>query len=362
MLKRLTALWSHPAYQSKDRFKMAVGALLWPTATRTWLDFVLATPFLHAAMVLQPKLITKIYRPFLCRSYGCAQRVAVLKTHYQRVQDLGLTALTEQALIAPQILYQGPTKSESAFELRLSATQQGHREGEFCLSLMYQDHSLFELNCTLGLQDGQTCLLVGRLQGTSQPEAQQMVRQATSDLHGCRPANLMLHAARNLAAIWHCDSVLLIANRQRIALNLWRRFHITANYDKTWLEAGASLRDDGWYALAPLAEKDIDLSEIVSKKRAEAKRRQALLNGIYAGLLAAFPPSQKTSTARPPTTPLRPGWHVNKKLGLYFKKARALGWPHLRKSKVKRVWRRCRPCCAVNCLTHPLRKRWTFYW
>lgn len=295
MLKRLTTLWAQPAYQSKDRLKMAIGALIWPGATQTWLDYVDTTPLLREAVDHVPKLITKIYRPFLCRSYGCAERVSVLKTHYLRLQDLGLTTLTQRALIAPQTLYQGQTKSESAFELRLSATHQGHREGEFCLSLIYQDHSLFELNCTLGLQDGKTCLLVGRLQGTSQPEAQQMVRQATSDLHACRPANLMLHAARNLAAIWQCDSVLLVANRQRIALNLWRRFHITANYDKTWLEAGATLRADGWYSLEPLTEKDIDLSEIASKKRAEAKRRQALLNGIYLGLHAYFNPTQETA-------------------------------------------------------------------
>jgi uncharacterized protein VirK/YbjX len=298
MFKRLSVLWSHPAYQSKDRIKMAFGALLWPGATRSWLDFVDATPFLRDAMGQQPKLITKIYRPYLCRDYSCAKRVAVLKTHYQRVQELGLSALTARALVTPQTLYQGSTKSGTPFELRLSATQQGHREGEFCLSLIYQDHSLFELNCTSALQGAMPCLLVGRLQGTSQPEAQQLVRQATSDLHACRPANLMLHAARNLAAIWQCEALLLISNRQRIALNLWRRFHITANYDKTWLEAGASLRADGWYTLEPLAEKEIDLSEIASKKRAEAKRRQALLNGVYAGLPARPRPDRSSGRSR----------------------------------------------------------------
>jgi uncharacterized protein VirK/YbjX len=294
MFKRLSALWSQPAYQSKDRLKMTIGALLWPVATQNWLNFVDATPFLRDAIAQQPKLITKIYRPFLNRAYGCAERVEVLKTHYQRVQDLGLTELTTRALVTPQTIYQGITKSETPFEFRLSATQQGHREGEFCLSLIYQDHSLFEMNCTLALQGGKSYLMVGRLQGTSQVEAQQLVRQATSDLHACRPANLMLHAARNLAAIWQCEALLLISNRQRIALNLWRRFHITANYDKTWIEAGASMRPDGWYALEPLAEKEIDLTEIASKKRAEAKRRQALLNGVYAGLLAYLKPTRPT--------------------------------------------------------------------
>ena len=293
MFKRLSALGSLPAYRFKDRFKMTAGALLWPGATQNWLNFVEATPLLREAIAEQPKLITKIYRPYLRNSCSCAERVEVLKTHYQRVHALGLTELTRQALRTPQTLYQGRTKSDSLFELRLSATQQGHREGEYCLNLIYQDHTLFEMNCTLAVQGGQPCLLLGRLQGTSQPEAQQLVRQATSDLHACRPANLMLHAARNLAALWHCETLLLISNRERIALNLWRRFHITANYDKTWLEAGAQLRGDGWYALEPLTEKEIDLSEIASKKRAEAKRRQTLLNGVYTGLAAFFNPAQK---------------------------------------------------------------------
>ena len=267
---------------------MAIGFLLSPRATSDWLDYIAKTPFLARALKHQPKLITKIYRPYLATGYSCSGRVQILKTHYQTAQTLGLAALMDKALLAPQLIFQGSTKSASTFELHLSASIQGHREGEFCLSLIYQGHSLFELNCTLAVIDNKSCLIVGRLQGSAQNQAQQLVRQATSDLHACRPANLMLHAARNLAAIWQCDSILLISNRKRIALNFWRRFNITANYDKTWTEAGATLRADGWYELTPLSEKEIDLSDIASKKRAEAKRRQALLNGIYLGLKTFF--------------------------------------------------------------------------
>jgi len=267
---------------------MAIGFLLSPRATTDWLDYMAQTPFLASALKHQPKLITKIFRPYLAAGLNCAERVQTLKTHYQTAQGLGLSALMEKALSSPQLLYQGRTKSDSTFALYLSASDQGHREGEFCLSLIYQGLSLFELNCTLAVIDHTTRLMVGRLQGTSQDQAQLLVRQATSDLHACRPANLMLHAARNLAAIWHCDSLLLISNRKRIALNLWRRFHITANYDKTWTEAGATLRADGWFELTPLAEKEMNLSDIASKKRAEAKRKNALLNDIYLGLKTFF--------------------------------------------------------------------------
>lgn len=278
---------------------MAIGYLLSPGASRDWLDFIAETSFLASALKHQPKLITKIFRPYLAAGLSCAERVQILKTHYQSAQGLGLAQWMEKALAAPQLVYQGSTKSDSVFALYLSASDQGHREGEFCLSLIYQGHSLFELNCTLAVIDHTTYLMVGRLQGTAQEQAQLLVRQATSDLHACRPANLMLHAARNLAAIWQCDSLLLISNRKRIALNVWRRFHITANYDKTWTEAGATLRADGWYEIAPLTEKEIDLSDIASKKRAETKRKQALLNGMYLGLKTFF----ETSTHDTANTP-----------------------------------------------------------
>ena len=59
----------------------------------------------------------------------------------------------------------------------------------------------------------------------------------------------------------------------------------------TWNVVGPLARDN--HAQID-AEKEIDLAEIASKKRAEAKRRQALLNGVYAGLLAHLNPTTQT--------------------------------------------------------------------
>ena len=64
MFHRLSAIWSHPSYQPKDRLKMAVGFLLSPRATTDWLDYIAQTPFLEEALKQQPKLITKIFRPY----------------------------------------------------------------------------------------------------------------------------------------------------------------------------------------------------------------------------------------------------------------------------------------------------------
>ncbi len=279
---------SSPHYKTKDLIKIQVGQWIYPQATARWLNYIGAHPFMTAGTLRQPKLITKILRPYLHEGLSCGQRVDVLIAHYDLVKQLGLTELTAQCLIGKVTLYQGPTKSGEQFGIELSAGWQGQREGEYCLNLMYKNETLFELNFTLQKHQGRLCLLIGRLQGTSRDDAQQWVRQATTDLHALRPVNVMLHAARNVAFLLGCDSVRMVSNKNRVALNLWRRWRITANYDKTWIEAGAQLASDGFYEIDPLAEKEIDLNEIASKKRAEAKRKQALLNDMYAGLKTFF--------------------------------------------------------------------------
>ncbi|PUE26475.1 DUF535 family protein [Limnohabitans sp. Jir72] len=279
---------SSPHYKTKDLLKIRVGRWVYPQATARWLNYIADHPFLTAGLMRQPKLFTKILRPYLCDGLSCGQRVDTLIAHYNLVKELGLTTLTSQGLLDKFTLYRGPTKSGEEFRIDLSAGWQGQREGEYCLNLIYKNETLFELNFTLQKHQDRLVMVIGRLQGTSRDDAQQWVRQATTDLHALRPVNVMLHAARHVAFILGCTSVRMVSNKNRVALNLWRRWRITANYDKTWTEAGAQLASDGFYEIAPLGEKDIDLSEIASKKRAEAKRKQTLLNDMYAGLKTYF--------------------------------------------------------------------------
>lgn len=289
---------SSPHYKTKDLIKIQLGRWVYPQASARWLNYISQHPFLTTGLMRQPKLFTKILRPYLADKLSCGQRVDALIEHYDWVQALGLTQLVAQGMANKVSIYEGPTKSGELFGIDLSATWQGQREGAFCLSLMYKQETLFEINMTLQKHQNRLVMVIGRLQGTSRDDAQQWVRQATTDLHALRPVNVMLHAARNVAFLLGCQSVRMVSNKQRVALNLWRRWRITANYDKTWTEAGAQLASDGFYEIEPLAEKEIDLSEIASKKRAEAKRKQALLNDMYAGLKTFFEEHRDDATVR----------------------------------------------------------------
>ena len=93
-------------------------------------------------------------------------------------------------------------------------------------------------------------------------------------------------AARQLAQVLGCETVRLVCNKERIAINLWRRWRIRADYDQSWQELGARRGADGFFELSPMALQELDYEQIPSKKRSEARKRAALLDAIHDGLHA----------------------------------------------------------------------------
>ncbi|HLO94859.1 MAG TPA: DUF535 family protein [Burkholderiaceae bacterium] len=289
-----TAL-AHPGLCRKDRLKLRLGALLHPGATRRWLQYIHGEPLLAQACC--PRLLTKAFRPYLRNSLRCPERVDTLINHYDTLGALGLLPLASAAAQQPQVLHGGLSKSGLPFCVELNAIHDGHREGELCLRLRLDGVSLFGLSFVLQQRAGQLHMLVGRLQGESGDAAREHVRLATKEFHACRPATLLVTAARQLAQVLGCESVRLVCNRERIAINLWRRWRIRADYDQSWQELGARRGDDGLFELAPVALQELDYEQIPSKKRSEARKRAALLDEIHQGLSARLACRQASFTS-----------------------------------------------------------------
>lgn len=274
---------------TKTRFKLLLGRWLHPRASARWLRFVQHSDILADAIHTLPLAAGKIYRPYLSRRLRCAERVNVLIEHYDFLSRAGLADLVRAAALADVTLATLSCKSGAPAEVLLSAARDGHREGELCLKLRYQGETIFAASFVLIANDGGApALMVGRLQGSSCPAARELVRTATRDLFGARPGALLIALARHLAARLGCARVVLVSNHNRIAINLWRRWHITANYDQLWLELGAAQRADGNFEIAPLAAPDVDIDAVASKKRAEARRKLNLLDGLFASAGAHF--------------------------------------------------------------------------
>ncbi len=274
---------------AKTRFKLMLGRWLHPRSSARWLRFVQHSDILADAIRTLPMAAGKIYRPYLSRQLRCADRVDVLIEHYDFLSRAGLGSLVRAATLADVALASLICKSGAPAQVLLSAARDGHREGELCLKLRYQDETIFAASFVLIANDGgQPALMVGRLQGSACPAARELVRTATRDLFGARPGALLIALARHLADRLGCARVVLVSNHNRIAINLWRRWRITANYDQLWLELGATQRADGNFEIAPLTAPDIDIEAVPSKKRSEARRKLALLEGLFAAAGARF--------------------------------------------------------------------------
>jgi len=269
---------------AKDRFKIYLGALLHPTQTRRWMSFVSAHPVLMSAVRQHPKLLSKIYRPYFSRRLGCARRVELLMDHYGFLLEQGLESVLARAARENLVLCELSGKSGATFQVELSAVHEGHREGDLCLRLMLDGEMVFSASFVFMRRQGQPCVAIGRLQGGRSEGSRELVRRATKDFYGCRPGVVLVQAVRQIGASLGCERLILISNRERVALNPWRRRKISSNYDALWSEIGARPSDCGNFELRCDEAPQPVLEEVPARKRTEVKRKFAMLDAMYVGL------------------------------------------------------------------------------
>jgi uncharacterized protein len=233
-----TRLKTHP----RERVKLLLGRVFFPRTTRQWVGFVRAHPVLWQQLVDFPKLLTRIYRPYGFRSLSCDQRVDLIVGHYRLVSQLGLSTLLSHSAQKPLLVSKVETKTGELATLRLQAIRDGHREGEMSLQLYWGEHFLYSATFLLASNADGCDMLVTRLQGSRDDGAKDLIRQATKSFHGYRPSVLLLQAMRQLAHAFGCARVLLVSNRQRVALNPVRRMKIKVDLEGLWRDLGPGPR------------------------------------------------------------------------------------------------------------------------
>jgi hypothetical protein len=263
----------------KDNAKLLLGAIVYPVQSRRWRHFVRAHAVLDDLARRYPRIRHKIYRPYLCCSLSCSDRVDVLIGHYSHVFRAGLGALTGEAASLAVPLADFTGKTGATFQLRLCAINVGHREGELALKLMYQDQCVYSASFALIPVQGAPSIALGALQGVRSADGADLIKRVTRELHGCRPKKLMVAVVRAIGDALGCSRLLLVSNQNRITVNGRRAGRISANYDETWEEMGAQRRPDGNFEL-PCADPGQNIALVSSNKRAEARRRIALLGAV----------------------------------------------------------------------------------
>jgi uncharacterized protein len=282
-----------PLSQLTAAVKLHVRAMGAPRLTRGWLELLNSHPKLRELASLQPRLIHKIYRPWLSKRYCQQRRLAALAGHYRFIVQQGLGDAVLQAARSGLQLASFAGKSGAHYTIELRAVVPMEREGELVLQLLCAGTLVYSLAFSI-VQEGPVSQVgIGCIQGPQCGAGLELGREATRDLHGLRPKNLLVRLAGQLGHAWGCNHLLMVGNSNRtVCVKSLRRGKVRACYDSLWQELGAASRPDGDWQMACAALQAPDLDLVPSKKRAEMRRRHDLMTEINISMLAQLAPDK----------------------------------------------------------------------
>ena len=263
-----------------------------PTVWLPWHSFLESSPFERLARDF-PRLYEKPLRPYLHKGLPPGGILRMLRSHYQFLQHQAPSKLVAALLDnRPFMLNERSVGDlEQPLLLNLSYARHMQQEGELTLSLGFQDsldtfnHHRWISSLTFMLRRGVGGreLLVGGIQGGNSEDSREQIRVATHAFHGLRPKHLLIHLLRQVASCWGASDILAVSGSAHcLTRSRYRgRIKIESSYDELWREVGGMLREDGFYSL-PVTQLRRPLEDVPSRKRAQYRRRYALMDSIDA--------------------------------------------------------------------------------
>lgn len=272
----------------RELLKLQVRALVHRRRTRAWLALLNSHPAFAECVRHWPRMLYKIYRPYLTLNLDMDARLAAIASHYRFLFGRGLAPLVVQAVRAgvPLAHLEGKTGVRYTVELRAVGTLE--REGDLALQLCAEGRVVYSLAFTFTTPAGAPVIHVGCIQGPKTGDGLELNRQATRELHGLRPKQLLLTLVRQLGNGFGCAHLQLVGNANRVVRSAIRQGKVCADYDTFWTEAGATPRADGDYQLACLPLAEPDMAAIPSRKRSEARKRHELCLNAADAVAARF--------------------------------------------------------------------------
>lgn len=129
--------------------------------------------------------------------------------------------------------------------------------------------------------DDAWAMFIGALQGPNVDDARELIKRITKRCHAYRTKNLILYAAQALARALGLKRVFAVTNEGYYANNHIRRDRkLKTSFSDFWAEAGGVPTSDARFYELPLTETRKTVEEIPSHKRAQYRRRFALLDDL----------------------------------------------------------------------------------
>jgi uncharacterized protein VirK/YbjX len=225
---------------------------------------------------------------FLQNGVGTRERTNLLAAHYDRLVDrLGCGVVGALLQGRSILLAHIEGRDEAAFRLTLSRSPSHTREGELFLALVRTGEAipLAGLSLVVGAleRDDVASLWIGGLQGRNGEDSKRAVIQATKDLWGLRPKDLLIHVAYALAAALGASDIRAVSNAGHALRRAPGERGWHADYDAFWRELGGQPLNAGVFLL-PKARRRRDESEVAPAKRKTWRARYRLIDNLTAAV------------------------------------------------------------------------------
>ena len=274
-----TRLYAAAHFQARwRRCRFLIRTLWYGRTSARWFAFLDANAFQRRLTRLQPEWAEKLHRPYRRYDLSAAARLDCLVAHGRAIERLGWQRFVLGLSTQPLTIARFIGKDDVERRLELGHDGQFMKEGGLCLHLCCGAQRLYSAAFSL-LGASVLTLDIGCLQGPDDPAARDLVRSTTKALHGLRPRDLMLTALKALAQAVAAPTLVGVTGSRHVYRHWRKRRPFAFDYDSFWTEHAGRQRDDGDFELSSVcAHKPID--QLPSNKRAEARRRQALVADI----------------------------------------------------------------------------------
>lgn len=155
-------------------------------------------------------------------------------------------------------------------------------EGFFAIHLQKGNERLYDASFAL-LENKQ--LLISSIQGSSLDNAQEEIKLATKQLHGIRPAFLLVYIFKMMCEIKQFQ-LLGIPKKHQAKYRVNDFSRLLFDYNSFWKENGGEFKQHYWYIPNTIKQKTME--EIKSKKRSMYKKRYEMLSNIKQGVIKLF--------------------------------------------------------------------------
>jgi uncharacterized protein VirK/YbjX len=237
---------------------------------------------MHRYLQERPDAAGFVLWPYQCASWGPVERIRRMAQHFRALDRIGLPFPFS---VRDKMLLWDMDEYSPGVRIIMEQPKWLFREGMLALSLFCGQHRAYSLAFSLFGEGDRVGIFIGGLQGRSTEGSLERYKALTKSFHGLRPRDLLLDCLKMLAPAMNARRILAVSESHRYVHHPYFGGHGDSehtDYDKVWEDRGGNRVAPSHFEL-PLALCSRPLDDVPSRKRAQYRRRNEMLERLHRG-------------------------------------------------------------------------------